>query len=157
MAALLVVVGVQSFRLVSEQARHAQTREDHALQIGELERAGREGVERVRREEARRYESLKGVVDDAQKALDEARRDAAGAAGVADRLRQRFAALAAGCRAPSVDPSPADGREAARSPADLLADVQRRLDEAAGSIAEHADAARVAGSACERAYGALTP
>jgi hypothetical protein len=35
--------------------------------------------------------------------------------------------------------------------------VQRRLDEAADRIARHADEARAAGLACERAYGALTP
>ena len=40
---------------------------------------------------------------------------------------------------------------------DLLAELQRRLDEAADGIAAHADAARIAGQACQQSYDALTP
>lgn len=39
---------------------------------------------------------------------------------------------------------------------DLLAGMPGRIDEAAGDIAKFADAAHVAGLACERSYDALT-
>ena len=38
------------------------------------------------------------------------------------------------------------------SPADLLADLQRRADDRAGELAHIADTARARGQACERAY-----
>ena len=73
-----------------------------------------------------------------------------------ERLRQRVAELTAGCRRAAGSAAVTGASPTARSGVDLLADVQRRLDEAAGRIARHADEARAAGLACERAYGALS-
>lgn len=73
--------------------------------------------------------------------------DAAAAAGRAgERLRDVYAAaVARGCPA---DPA---GGAAAAGASHLLADVQRRLGEAAGELAAVADYRGAAGAACERA------
>jgi hypothetical protein len=81
---------------------------------------------------------------------------AAGAAVAGDGLRQRFAAVAATCGA--ATPNPPDGGAAppTSTTGDLLADVQRRIDEAAGVVAVFADAAHSAGLGCQRERDALT-
>lgn len=151
------VAGLQTYRLAREQAAHAATQARHAEQLAVIERAAREASEASRAEEQRRAAEQQEIVTRAQQQIDAARTDAAAAADAAARLRQRIATLTAGCRAPASDPAPAGSSPPADASADLLADVQRRLDEAADGIAQHADAARIAGSACERAYDALTP
>ena len=123
LVAALLAVGLQTYRLASEQAAHADTRAQHAEHIADLERA---------------------------------RADAAAAADAGQRLRDRIAAITATCGRAASDPGPASGSAPAVATADLLADVQRRLGEAAQGIAAHADAARAAGLACERSYDALT-
>jgi hypothetical protein len=84
----------------------------------------------------------------------EKRADAAAAVGTAaERLRQRTEAVAATCRS---DPAAASVSPAARSPGLVLADVQRRLVEAAGRFAAYADEARDAAESCANRYDALT-
>jgi hypothetical protein len=78
--------------------------------------------------------------------------DADAARSAADRLRLRVRALAARCSAAAADPG-----APASAPGDLLADVQRRIDAAAGVLAEHADRSRLAGLACERSYEVTSP
>jgi len=76
--------------------------------------------------------------------------------GAGQRLQHRFAAAAASrCPAPA-DPAASPSSSPASAAADLLTEVQRRIDDAAGELAEAADRARTAGLACERAYDALT-
>ena len=99
---------------------------------------------------------MEDVANEHQTQIAQARADADAATSAGERLRQRVAELAAGCRGTSNGAAVAVAGPPARSGADLLADVQRRLDEAADRIARHADEARAAGLACERAYGALT-
>jgi len=85
-----------------------------------------------------------------------ARADADDARRAGDRLQQRVAALVASARAAAAHP----GTEPTVAPADdaigVLADVLGRADTRAGILAEYADAARVAGTSCERDYDALT-
>jgi FtsZ-interacting cell division protein ZipA len=77
--------------------------------------------------------------------------EAAAAANAGQRLQQRFAAVAAQCTAPAnVSP-------AASAPGNLLADVQRRMGEAAGRIAEFADAAADAAESCSKRPHEVTP
>ena len=156
LAVALGAAGLQTYRLVLEQSAHARTQRDHAQQLGAMERAAGEAVAAARTEEARRFAALWETLNETQAALDRARADAAGAADAGVSLRQRIAALTAGCRAGASDSAPAGSSPPADASADLLADVQRRLDEAADGIAQHADAARIAGWGCERAYDALT-
>ncbi|MGE5866826.1 MAG: DUF2514 family protein, partial [Rhizobacter sp.] len=81
--------------------------------------------------------------------------DAGAAADALRRLRQRVAADAAR-RAAAGNPSASQSGPSTEPAADLPADVLARLGEAAGQLAAHADAARIAGLACERSYEALT-
>ena len=93
-----------------------------------------------------------------QAEITKARADATTAGSSAERLRQRFAALAAATAsrgACTADPAASAGSPTTTASADLLSDVQRRIDAAAGLIAAYADAARPAGLLCERDYDAL--
>lgn len=87
----------------------------------------------------------------AQKATDAARADAAAARTVAERLRQRATQLAGSCSATPSAGVPSPGAPAS-NPGDLLADMQRRIDEAAGSIAQYADEVTIARQACEASW-----
>ena len=156
LAVALAVAGVQTYRLALEQGAHARTQRDHARQLSALERTAGEAVAAARTEEGRRFAALWETLNETKAALDRAQADAAGAVDAGVSLRRRIAALTAGCRASASDPAPAGSGPSADTPADLLADVQRRLDAAADGIAQHADAARIAGRTCERAYDALT-
>lgn len=82
--------------------------------------------------------------------------DRGAAAGAADRLQQRFAAINGACVPPGAGAvAPGDP---ASSAADLRADVQRRLDEAAGQLAAYADAVRSAADNAARQHAAaVTP
>ncbi len=155
--AAVALAGLQTYRLAVEQGDHARTQRDHAQQLGKLERTAGEAVTAARAEETRRFTALWEILNETQADRDRARADAAGAADAGLSLRRRVAALTAGCRAAASDSAPAGSSPPADTTADLLADVQRRLDEAAEGIARHADEAHVAGRACERAYDTLKP
>lgn len=152
---LLAAIAVQTLRLGAEQTAHADTRAGHAEQLRVLAEAGRNAEAAARAEEQRRSAALQKVANEATHALDRARADAAAAADAGQRLRDRLASVAAACRAGPGDPAAAAPSPAASATGDLLAHVQRRLDEAADGIARHADAAAAAGRACQRAYQSL--
>ena len=157
-AALGVLLGGQTLRLSNERAAHANTREQHATELATRERAARQAVNDARTEEQRRTREVQEIADEAQKQLDVARDDADAARSAGERLRNRVAELTAALgRAAGKDPAVADASAPAEKTADLLADVQRRLDEATDGIAGFADKAHAAGAACERGYDALTP
>ena len=140
-----------------ERGRHREAVAAFASYRAKAEEAGRRATQAARDEEARRGAELGKVVQDAEQETLRARGDAdrARAAGVS--LRQQLAAARArGCPT-TVNPPAAEGGPPADPTFDLLADVQRRFDEATDGIAEHADRAIAAGRACERAYNALTP
>lgn len=109
----------------------------------------------ARAEEQRRIAAQLEIVDGTIHDLAAARRDADGARAAGDQLRAQINRATAACLA-AGNPALGGGSAAAGATADLLADVQRRLDEAANGIARHADEARAAGRACERSYDALT-
>lgn len=112
-------------------------------------------VNAARAEEARRTAAVQKEADHARQDLTRAQADAAAAADAGQRLRAALAAARRSC--PAAAGSPAAVGSPPADPAEgVLADVQRRLDEAADGIAAHADAARIAGQACQRAYNALT-
>ena len=77
---------------------------------------------------------------------------AAGAAG--ERLRNELAL--ARRRTTTCNSPVADGSPTAEATERVLADVQRRLDEAADGIALHAGKSASAGATCERLYDSLT-
>ena len=109
----------------------------------------------ARREEQRRLFEQAEIANAAKKEADQARADARAADAVAGRLRQRVTDLVAASQS-GGDPAATSGSPAAVDSLGVLADVLQRADRRAGILAEYADAARIAGEACERAYGALT-
>ena len=107
----------------------------------------------VTSENSRRLVAVQGASDAAHLQAERDRVAAAAARGAAERLRQRVAAVEAAAR--TSDPAAAGQCQAADAATAVLADVQRRIDDAAGQLAAYADSARTAGQACERAYDAL--
>lgn len=103
-----------------------------------------------------RINEQKRVADEAERQLAQARADAAIADAAAGRLSRRVAALVAAAREAASHPPAAGASAPAEDPIGMLAELQRRADEAAGVFARIADERGAAGSACERAYDALT-
>lgn len=120
----------------------AEIRADHAQALADAQ-------SRARQIEAGWYAGMLEVQRNAQEKLDAAAADAAAANDAASRLRERVAELS---RRPAACPAATGGGEAADAAGDLLADVSRRLDQAADELAEFAERAAVAGMACEAAY-----
>ncbi|WP_316855673.1 DUF2514 family protein [Ralstonia mannitolilytica] len=132
------------------EATHAQEREGRA-------RAVATASEAARAEEQRRIAEHKGIADAATKERDRAVADARAANAAADKLRARVAQLVAASRAASHTAAAGSGPgQPGGDPLDVLVDVLRRTDGAAGELGEYADRLKVAGLACERSYDALT-
>jgi hypothetical protein len=151
-AVCLFAVGwlVNGWRLGADIADlHAARQQDRAERAQQLAQA----VEAGRAEEQRRTAAQAGIANAAKKEAEDARADARAAHAAAVGLRQQASALAgrgdAVCAAAPGDSAPAF--DASR----MLADVLSRIDERAGVLAEYADAAHIAGQACERSYDAL--
>jgi hypothetical protein len=127
-------------------------------QIADLTRAHAQetlaATQAARADEQRRTAAQQEIANAATKEAESARNDARAAGDAAERLRVRVAELVAASRA--SDPAPAGSGPAAGDTDTLLAELFRRADERAGSLASDLDAARIAGQACERAYNALT-
>lgn len=109
-------------------------------------------VTAARAEEQRRAERQAEITNEAHEQAEKAQADARAAAAAADGLRRRIAQLVAASR---KHPAAAHPGTAANDPIGVLADVLGRADQRAGELATYADAAHIAGSACERAYDAL--
>ena len=155
LAGALVLVGVQSWRLTNEQRDHALTQATFSVVMTKAAEAARAAEAAARIEEQRRVAALEGVIHETESKLAQARADADRAADAGQRLRQRLAELAGSCRGTTGDPTAAGAGTTTGSTGDLLADVQRRLDEAADQLARFADASHTAGLACQRSYEAL--
>ncbi|MGT2507931.1 DUF2514 family protein [Cupriavidus basilensis] len=118
-------------------------------------RAQVKAVDDARIEEQRRTRAQTEIANDATKKLEGARADLAAANDVSGRMRQRIAELLVASRAAGI-PTSAGAGPATDDPIGMLADVLGRADQRAGILAEYADAARIAGQACERVYDSLT-
>jgi hypothetical protein len=104
-----------------------------------------------------RINEQKRVTDEAERQLTQARADAAIADAAAGRLSRRVAALVAAAREAASHPPAAGASPPAEDAIGLLAELQRRADEAAGIFARIADERGTAGQLCAAAYEALTP
>ena len=113
-------------------------------------------VDAARAEEQRRTAEQSRIAQDAAKQAESAQADARAAGAMADRLRVRVAELLAVGRA-GANPIAASASAPADTTDALLAELFRRADERAGSLASDLDASRAAGLACEASYEALTP
>ena len=126
--------------LAGQQAQAAQAREA--------------GLQASIAETERRLQAQHGVAQDAQDQLDKVRADRTAADRVAARLRAKLAA-AGQAGGGSGDSTAAGDCAAAEARAGVLADLLSRADDRAGGLAAAADAARIAGEACERSYDSL--
>jgi hypothetical protein len=105
-------------------------------------------------ETKRRLAKSQEVARDADSQALAARAAAARAIDSADRVRLRFATVEALSRA--GDTPLAFAGTAASAPSLLLIDVFGQCVGRVRQLAEYADSARIAGTACESAYGSLT-
>ncbi|WP_296228604.1 DUF2514 family protein [Ralstonia sp. UBA689] len=113
-------------------------------------------VDDARIEEQRRAQQISEIANEATKQAAVARADARAAGAAAERLRARVDQLVAASRAASDSAAAgASSGQPGGDPLDVLVDVLRRTDGAAGELGEYADNLKVAGLACERSYDAL--
>lgn len=157
-AAMAVLLGLQTLRLSDERTEHANTKTAWSDERTTLERQAREAVQAARDEEQRKTKDVQKEADEAQKQLVVAAADADAARDAGERLRKQVAILTAALRSSgSGKPASANPSASADPALDLLADMQRRIDEATDGIAGFADKSHTSGLACERSYDALTP
>jgi hypothetical protein len=104
---------------------------------------------------ARRVQNLSEIAHDATVQADRARAAAATADRSRDALRVQLDAFVREHARPA-DPAASAAGQADGVALGVLAKLFREADDFAGEVAADADASRVAGSACEAAYGQLT-
>lgn len=150
---LILLIAVLGGALIYQSLALADARREHAEYVGKVEKAKSEASEAARAEEHRRQNEINQVRNDAQQQIKAAAGDAALAASAADSLQQQVDKLLAGRSA--CDSRVAEGSQTIRDLTTVLADLRRRADERAAELARIADESRIAGLACERAYGSL--
>lgn len=140
------MAGWQYTRVLQLKTQLAELRSDIDRQVRDAEKQARE---------TERAQSLKiqEALDDAHKKRTTAEADARRAAAESVSLRKYAQSLAARCT--HASPAAPASSPATEAPGDLLTDMLTRIDEAAGELARYADEARIAGEACQGAYGAL--
>ena len=124
-------------------------------QIASLERAQAVAVamayEQVREIEKRQQAAMEVIRHDATLHIMEVQTDADTANHTAERLHKELARY----RTNAASACTATGSPSAQDSIGVLIGVLEGLESAGREIAEYADRARVAGSACERAYDSL--
>jgi hypothetical protein len=151
--ALLIAAAVFGWNWYIGSIESAADKRGYDRAQAEMTQKTLDAVNEVRVEEARRIKTLEGVVNDTRTQLATTRAAHAGAVAAGQRLRDEIARLS---RRPAGDgAAPAAGGAPADPTGDLLADVRRRLDEAADATARFADEGRLAGQTCERLYESL--
>ena len=154
-AVLMLGLGLQTKRIAWAKAETVQVQNAWALDRAHAQAEALRITTEYRAEEQRRIAAHQEIVDATERKLTQVRADAAIADAAAGRLQQRVAALVAEARRAAENSGPAGTSPPAGDPIQLLADLQRRADEAAGVLARLADERGAAGSACEAAYDAL--
>lgn len=157
-AALLALstIFVQRAEIGHFKVTLAAERADRAREQARAATASLAASEKYRAREEQWTASQQEIANEGQRFAARARRDNVVADASSARLSGRFDAVAAVCRPAAADPAAAAGSAPAQDPGALLADVQRRIDAAAGQLASIAEERGIAGTACERSYDALT-
>lgn len=132
---------VQSWR---HEAQIAAIERDQAQQLADA-------TQLARATEQARWAAREGIINDAKTQTAAALADADAARVASDRLRGQLAVLQRRARDTATTP----GSTPAGDPIGVLAIVLEEVDDRAGALAQYADASRIAGLACEKAYGAL--
>ncbi|MGO4278191.1 DUF2514 family protein [Cupriavidus sp. RAF20_2] len=152
LALMLAYGGGRWQQSASDAAKYEAERT--SLALGQA-RAQIKAVDDARLEEQRRTAAQTEIANAATRDAEIARKDALAAGAASEQLRQRIAAVVRDHGA-TGDTAATGSRTATGDPARMLAEVLDRADKRAGILAEYADAARIAGQACERAYDSLT-
>jgi hypothetical protein len=156
LAALIGSCEVQTGRLHTAQSELATEKTERKAEHDAADAAAIKADAEYRAREQQWATAQKEIADEADRKITQVRADAAIAAAAAGRLQQRVASLVAEARRAAANPGTASASAPASDPIDLLADLQRRADEAAGIMARVADERGAAGDACVSAYNALT-
>lgn len=155
--AIFAGIGLVSANIgwMAERAAHANTKAAHAEYIAQADRKARALSERNRsiEQELTNAHAIHAKEAAALREQADSNRLAAGAAG--KRLQDAARNAAGRARAQCAGAAVADLRDTAGDPIGMLGRVLAELDETAQSMADHADAARVAGLACQREYNAV--
>lgn len=109
--------------------------------------------EQAREEEHRRIAAMENIRNETDQELARVRADERAAAE--RRVQHAAEEFAARNRCTAGSTGIAGAGQAGTDPLDLLAELFGRADDRAGELAAIADRARVAGLACEQAYGSL--
>ena len=151
--AVATVIAALVGGLIYQTLQLAYTKAAHAKTMSVIATAAQQAEERARSEDARRRSEIDKVREDAQQSLQTAAADAAASRRAADSLQQRIDQL---LTHQAANHSELTRRGTAiHDLTTLLAQLRREADEYAGELAEIADANRIAGLACERAYASL--
>lgn len=153
LGAYAVMATLNGARLETELA---QVKEKHAEKIAGQEKAAREESEKLRADLAaliaQQKENERAQLDQ----MERVRADAAAAGDASVRLWRRYAdATAASCARAAAGAASVPAGGAAGAPPDLSADVPRRVDEAAGQLADFAELALSRGIRCAADYRAV--
>lgn len=159
LAVLLLGAGIfatkQTLKLSALRVELADTRAGYA-EDGRKQALARAALTDTYRARERSWgKTFEELSNEAQKQTDLAQSHRADAATAGEQLRQRAAELAARPGGSASGPGAAASGAPAGSARDLLADMSRRLDAAAESIAKFADDSSLAGQTCVRAYSAV--
>lgn len=136
-------------------AKLARVEAQHAQVLEQLAQATRAAAEAARAEEARRTAAVEEQRDIAQAKLDGLALELAAGAAVSDRMRRELDALRR--RGGTCSAAATDGG-ASKPGVDaigLLIDMLEGMESAGREVAEYADRLRIAGVACEGAWGSL--
>lgn len=159
LAGLVGVLKVQAWHqetLVSlAQSKAAQAETRTAQIVAAYASAAASAAAANRAKDTQILNDQAGAANEAQRFAARAATDAAGRRSADDRLRVGFAATAARCSSGADHPAAVTAGPAASATGDLLANVQRRLAEAAGRIGDYADELRPAANKCVADYESL--
>lgn len=150
LAAALAWGGLEHLRVGHLQGRLDKQTAQEAAKTAAYSLAAAEAASSALAETDRRLQAQQGAIHAAEIQTAQARADAVAADRARGGLQQRFATVAARCGGARADPGIAGASAPTQTTGDLLTDVQRRIDEAAGIIAAWADEAYPRGLACER-------
>ncbi|EXF45284.1 hypothetical protein BAY1663_02363 [Pseudomonas sp. BAY1663] len=152
--ALVLVAGVQQWRVAGLQSDLAQLKTDWATERADLAGQVATAEAAARAEEQRRQREFEGIRNDARGELERASADARNADERAGGLQREIDRLRAS-RGATCNAIAAQRGQAAASAVDVLADLFIEVERAGRELAAEADRRGVAGRACERAYDSL--
>jgi hypothetical protein len=154
-AVLLAAAAVAGFQWYISGVRSAAVAAGYARRDSEQKVADNKAMAEALADVARLNKVLQGVSENEKRERERAAAAAVDARAAGERLRTAEARLRSLGQLACPGAAAAAGGPSTNSTSGVLADMQRRLDEAQERTAEFADASRRAGLACERIHDAL--